>query len=425
MSLVQSSLASQWLPPLPKHWTVNKLGFVTRVKARLGWKGLKAEEYIDDGYIFLSTPNIKETEIDFNNANYISEFRYFESPEIMLREGDVLIAKDGSTLGTVNVVRRLPRPSTVNSSIAVIRPYGESVNSIFLYYFLRSTFIQGVIRRVKGGMGVPHLFQADLRKFEVLLPPLATQETISDFLDRETARIDELIEKKERLISLLNERSRAVVAQLLTKGSRSASLTPTETDWYGSSPAHWTRARLSRLCNLQRGHDLPQQDRVDGSVPIVSSAGVTGYHNRAAVRGPGVVTGRYGTIGQAFYIEEDFWPLNTTLYVTSFNGNFPKFVKHVLELLPLASDSEKSAVPGINRNYIHTLRVVVPPVSEQREIVEKIELHESSVQAMTEGLRRMVDSLREYRTALISAAVTGQIDVRTYRREPEAVLETA
>ena len=264
MSLVQSSLASQWLPPLPKHWTVNKLGFVTRVKARLGWKGLKAEEYIDDGYIFLSTPNIKETEIDFNNANYISEFRYFESPEIMLREGDVLIAKDGSTLGTVNVVRRLPRPSTVNSSIAVIRPYGESVNSIFLYYFLRSTFIQGVIRRVKGGMGVPHLFQADLRKFEVLLPPLATQETISDFLDRETARIDELIEKKERLISLLNERSRAVVAQLLTKGSRSASLTPTETDWYGSSPAHWTRARLSRLCNLQRGHDLPQQDRVDG-----------------------------------------------------------------------------------------------------------------------------------------------------------------
>jgi len=110
----------EWLGEVPGHWDISRLGFESWVRARLGWKGLKAEEYVDDGYVFLATPNIKQRNIDFENVNYIDEARYSESLEIALHIGDVLLAKDGSTLGTVNVVRDLPRPATVNSSIAVI-----------------------------------------------------------------------------------------------------------------------------------------------------------------------------------------------------------------------------------------------------------------------------------------------------------------
>src|SRR5579872_5906871 len=178
----------EWLGDVPEHWKISRLGFESWVRARLGWKGLKAEEYVDDGYIFLATPNIKGSEIDFENVNYISEFRYEESPEIKLRVGDVLLAKDGSTLGTVNVIRSLPRPATVNSSLAVITP-GPRLDSVFLYYLFQSVYMIDTIQRIKGGMGVPHLFQEDLNKFVLALPPHAKQVAIAQFLDREVAKI--------------------------------------------------------------------------------------------------------------------------------------------------------------------------------------------------------------------------------------------
>jgi type I restriction enzyme S subunit len=157
----------EWIGAIPQHWAKARLGDVTTVKARLGWKGLKAEEYVENGYAFLATPNLKGRHIDFENVNYITEERYEESPEIMLQEGDVLVAKDGSTLGISNIVRTLPRPATVNGSIAVIRPKA-GIDSVFLYYFFQSHLTQSTIQRLKDGMGVPHLFQADLRKFSVL-----------------------------------------------------------------------------------------------------------------------------------------------------------------------------------------------------------------------------------------------------------------
>jgi type I restriction enzyme M protein len=183
---------------LPAGWSRNKLGFLATVKARLGWKGLKAEEYVDEGYIFLSTPNIKESEIDFENVNHITRERYVESPEIMLEVGDVLIAKDGSTLGICNVVRQLPAPATVNSSIAVVRP-SAALDSVYLYYLFRSHPFQLLVSRMKGGMGVPHLFQADLRKFEVLLPPRGVQAQIGAYLDTHLGLVSRLYPPAEAL----------------------------------------------------------------------------------------------------------------------------------------------------------------------------------------------------------------------------------
>lgn len=205
----------EWLGQVPDHWEITRLGFVATVKARLGWKGLKADEYVDSGYMFLSTPNIKDSEIDYKNVNFITTERYLESPEIMLKVGDVLIAKDGSTLGTLNVVRTLPAPATVNSSIAVLRPR-LIIDSEYLGYFLRSDFTQNIIQRMKGGMGVPHLFQDDLKRFVVLLPSLSEQRVIVTYLESETAKIDTLIEKARRAIELMKEHRSALITAVVT-----------------------------------------------------------------------------------------------------------------------------------------------------------------------------------------------------------------
>lgn len=162
-------------------WKLVRLADHTTVKARLGWKGLKAEEYMEDGYIFLATPNLKANQIDFENVNYISKWRYDESPEIQLQVGDVLIVKDGSTLGISNFVRRLPRPTTVNGSIAVVRTR-SSLFPEFLYHLVNGNAFQKLIELKKAGLGVPHLFQADLREFFVSLPPNAQQRKIARIL---------------------------------------------------------------------------------------------------------------------------------------------------------------------------------------------------------------------------------------------------
>lgn len=132
--------------------------------------------------------------------------------------------------------------------------------------------------------------------------------------------------------------------------------------------SEWYSGKLGDVIELKRGYDLPQAKRNKGMVPLVSSSGVSDSHDAAMVKGPGVVTGRYGTIGQVFYVEEDFWPLNTTLYVRDFKGNHPKFVHYFLKTVDFLAFSDKAAVPGVNRNHLHEAAVFFPPVNEQKAI---------------------------------------------------------
>lgn len=161
----------------------------------------------------------------------------------------------------------------------------------------------------------------------------------------------------------------------------------------------WRECRLGDVVELKRGYDLPQQQRRDGVVPIVSSSGPTGFHSEAMARAPGVVTGRYGTIGQVFYVEQDFWPLNTTLYVRDFKGNDPKFVSYFLRTVDFYSCSDKAAVPGVNRNDLHRLSVALPPLPEQRAIAhvlgtldDKIELNRKMSETLEELARTLFKS---------------------------------
>ena len=132
--------------------------------------------------------------------------------------------------------------------------------------------------------------------------------------------------------------------------------------------AEWMSGKLGDFIELKRGYDLPQAKRLPGLIPLVSSSGVSDQHKVAMVKGPGVVTGRYGTIGQVFYVEEDFWPLNTTLYVRDFKGNDPKFVHYFLKTVDFFAYSDKGAVPGVNRNHLHEALATIPPLDVQKGV---------------------------------------------------------
>ena len=131
----------------------------------------------------------------------------------------------------------------------------------------------------------------------------------------------------------------------------------------------WQAKKLGEVATLQRGFDLPTQERVSGGYPLVSSSGISDTHYKSAVRGPGVVTGRSGSIGNVFFVEEDFWPLNTVLYVKDFHGNDPRFIFYLLKQFDLKRFASGMGVPTLNRNFVHDELVNVPPLSEQQRIV--------------------------------------------------------
>ena len=157
----------------------------------------------------------------------------------------------------------------------------------------------------------------------------------------------------------------------------------------------WIETQLGDVITLKRGYDLPQRERLAGPVPVVSSSGITDHHSDSKVSGPGVVTGRYGTLGQVFYIPNDFWPLNTALYVRDFKGNDPRFINYLLQSLNFSNYSDKAAVPGLNRNHLHEEAVRVPrSVATQRAIAhilgtldDKIDLN-SRLNATLEAMAR-------------------------------------
>ena len=158
--------------------------------------------------------------------------------------------------------------------------------------------------------------------------------------------------------------------------------------------------RLGDLITLKRGYDLPEKDRIAGPYPVISSAGVSGYHNEYKVEGNGVVTGRYGTLGTMYFVEDKYWPHNTALYVQNFKGNDPKYIYYLLSCLGRIRTSDKSAVPGVNRNELHEM--AIPAIEDKnlqvaiRKVLEAIDKKIELNNCINAELETMAKTLYDY-----------------------------
>jgi len=168
----------------------------------------------------------------------------------------------------------------------------------------------------------------------------------------------------------------------------------------------WKTEPLGRIATLQRGFDLPARSRKRGTVPIVTSSGVEDTHSEARVKGPGVVTGRCGTIGEVFFVRDDFWPLNTTLYVREFHGNDPLYVSYLLRTIDFHTHSGKSGVPGVNRNDLHEIVVSLPSTkAEQEAIAEAL----SDADALADSIENLLRKKRYVRQGAMQQLLNGRI----------------
>ncbi len=176
--------------PTKENWCIAKLDNLVYMSARIGWKGLKAEEYTEAGPLFISVHSLNYGEnVNYEKAYHISEDRFLESPEIMLEENDILLCKDGAGIGKLGIVKNLKEKATVNSSLLVIRGK-ETLNSKFLFYFFSGPTLQNIAKERITGTAIPHLFQRDIREFYFEIPPLEEQQEIVSRVESLFAKAD-------------------------------------------------------------------------------------------------------------------------------------------------------------------------------------------------------------------------------------------
>lgn len=205
-----------WIGEIPEHWTTIRLGYCAWIRARLGWKGLKSDEYVDNGYPFLSAFNIVNNKLDWNKLNYINKFRYEESPEIKLRIGDILLVKDGAGIGKCARVDSLPLgEATANGSLAFITA-NERVYYKFLHYYIISNSFNKYKDLLITGMGVPHLTQGEIKNMMLPIPPLNEQYIIVQRLDQNINVIDNILEHYLQQITFLQERKQIIINDVVT-----------------------------------------------------------------------------------------------------------------------------------------------------------------------------------------------------------------
>jgi type I restriction enzyme M protein len=259
----------------------------------------------------------------------------------------------------------------------LLHPIGPEIRREYLYFILKSVQVRAQFERRATGGVVNNLNSELVRQVEIPLPPLDDQE-----------RIVADLEGYRRVI----EGARQILA----------SYKPI----IRIDPA-WPIMPLGDVITLQRGYDLPKTQFAKGDVPVVGSNGIIGYHDVGKEKGPGVVTGRSGTIGKVHFIDYEFyWPHNTALFVRDFKGNDAKFIMYLLQSIDLKSLGDNvAAVPSLDRKNAHRIPVPLPPLDVQRRIVAELEAERNLVEANRELIVRM-----ETKIQAKLAEVWGQYD---------------
>ncbi len=426
----------EWIGTIPQTWGVKRIKHTTYLKGRVGWKGLTSDEYLDSGYAYLVTgTDFSGKFIDWGDCHCVEKARYEDDPFIQLRNGDLLITKDG-TIGKLALVAELDRPACLNSGIFLVRPTSDYVTE-YMYWVLRSEPFKIFCDLSSLGSTIQHLYQNVFEDFAFPVPSLTEQRGIASFLDREAAKIDTLIAEQEKLIALLAEKRQAIISHAVTKGlNPNAPMKDSGVAWLGTVPAHWEMKRLKNISPFITvgivvnpteyvseeglpfiyGGDIAEgQIWADAARRI--SAEDSARQSKTILEAGDLLTVRVGAPGITAVVPENCAGGNCASVMLTRRGEFDsnwlcfamnsRMVRFQVEVVQYGAAQEQ-----FNISHAINFWVATPPRDEQRAIADFLTAALEKVDTLSNSSSRAIELLKERRSALIAAAVTGQIDVR-------------
>jgi len=401
----------EWLGRIPADWKVRRIRFCASLNpSKREITGLPGATEVS----FLPMPKVSETgNLTLDETKPLNEvangYTYFCN-------GDVLLAKITPCFenGKAAVAEGLACGVGFGSTeFHVLRPQ-RSCDARFLYFAVFSDPFRRIgtthMTGAAGQQRVPEQFVLDWRQ---MLPGMNHQKAITDFLDRETAKIDALVEKKEQLIELLQEKRIALITHAVTKGLDSnVPLKDSGIEWLGQIPVHWEPVRIKNVADMRAGTAITSEDIDEtGEYPVYGGNGLRGYTSSFTHEGEYVLVGRQGALcGNVNYASGTFWASEHAVVATPLGTVNVRWLGEVLRSMRLNELSVAAAQPGLAVDRILSQPIALPPVREQGAIANFLDRETSKIDALIAKVKEAIERLKEYRTALISAAVTGKIE---------------
>lgn len=334
-------------------WEKVKLGDIaTCIQPGPFGSQLHNSDYSKEGTPIIMPKDIVGGTIVHSGLLKVSEDHVKRLSRHQVYEGNLMVARKGDVRKCAYITANENGWMTGSDCLKVVLDKSKCYPK-FIYYQLRSEHIGRWLEKVSIGATMPSLNTGLLSGIEMVLPPIEIQKQIADIL----SAYDNLIENNQKQIKLLEEAAQRLYKEwfvdLRFPGHEHAKIVD-------GVPEGWSKTNINEILTFHRGYDLTKNEMKAGRYPVVGSTTVIGYHNEFKIKGPGIVTGRSGSLGKYQFIWDDFWPHNTSLYISDYKDHNIFFVYSLLQTVDFASLNNGGAIPTLNRNVLSNIEVIEP-----------------------------------------------------------------
>jgi len=357
----------------------------------------KSKDYIEkSNTVSLRMSNIRpggNFDNDYN-LRYLPDNFQEKYSNYIVKNGDLVIAmtdlaNDPKILGIPTIVETGNKTWLLNQRAGKLIVKDDSkADKNYLRYILNHPIHRNYYKMFAGGGLQINVGKKEILGCKIPLPPLSTQKRIAEILDNAAA----LRDKTQQLLTEYDQLAQSIFL-----------------DMFGdpvTNPKGWELTNFNNVLILRRGFDLPVKSRKNGEYPVMASNGIIDYHNDYKVSGPGIITGRSGTLGKVHLIEKNYWPLNTSLYSVDLKGNNPIFLLYLLKNFKVERFSRGAGVPTLNRNLVHSEKIMKIEIQLQNQFAEKIALIEQQKDLAKQELQESEDLFQ----ALLQKAFKGELN---------------
>ena len=381
-------------------WEKVKLGDIaTCIQPGPFGSQLHNSDYSKEGTPIIMPKDIVGGAIVHSGLLKVSEEHVKRLSRHQVYEGNLMVARKGDVRKCAYITANENGWMTGSDCLKVVLDESKCYPK-FIYYQLRSEHIGRWLEKVSIGATMPSLNTGLLSGIEMVLPPIEIQKQIAGIL----SVYDDLIENNQKQIKLLEEAAQRLYKEwfvdLRFPGHENTKIVD-------GVPEGWRRTNINEILTFHRGYDLTENEMKAGRYPVVGSTTVIGYHNEFKIKGPGIVTGRSGSLGKYQFIWDNFWPHNTSLYISDYKNHNIFFVYSLLQTVDFASLNNGGAIPTLNRNVLSNIEVIEPEKKLQDVFAKIAEPQYQKIR----NLEKQNDRLKTARDLLLPKLMSGEVEV--------------
>ena len=430
----------QWVGMIPEHWNAVPLKYNLSLKGRIGWNGLKSDEFKEKSYAYLVTgQDFIKADIEWSKCYQIDKERYDEDPFIQLENGDLLVTKDG-TIGKIAKVSGLDKPACLNSGIFVVKPKRKVFIQNFLYWTFVSNQLIDFNNFNSTGSTIQHLYQNVFENMPLLIPSIEEQQAIASYLDYKIGQIDAAIAEKDQMLEDLKAYRSAIISEAVTKGlDKDVEMKDSGIEWLGMIPAKWDCSSLKRFLSqpLQYGANESAESTNPDWPRYIRITDIDEYGNLRdetfksldpekandyLLEKGDVLFARSGaTVGKTYIFNENYAACFAGYLIKAKCGEklLPEFL--YLYTNSIQYDNWKNSVfiqatiQNIGADKYSLLPIVVPSIEEQQRILDYVNAKLCKLSSVITDVQSQIDDLKKYKSSIITEAVTGKVDLRDWK----------